>query len=131
MNTFWYPKTSFHDPDYVPAVYYFETVEELLALPPIASYRAPGIKFELSDSYLMLVLKDGFEWWVVGRIGIPEKVDLPKWTGPKILIRLPDNTERVASNGEVSRICGDEITLKDGIKATRIRRERSEYPQSN
>lgn len=119
MNTFWFPKTSFHDPDYVPTVYYFETTEELLALPPIQLYRAPGLKFELSDSHLMLVLKDGFEWWVLGRIGQPDKVNLPKWEGPKILVRMADGTTKVVSK-EIYSICGDEIRLHDGSVAIKV-----------
>jgi|ERR1700719_1320136 len=121
MNTFWYPKTSFHDPDYVPTVYYFETVEELLALPPIRLYNAPGIKFELSESHLMLVVKDGFEWWVLGRIGNPEKVDLPKWAGPKVRVRLNNGEEKVVIGKEIYNMCGDQITLRNGAIADRIK----------
>ena len=119
MNTFWYPKTSFSDPDYVPTVYYFETTEELLALPSIRRYRAPGIKFELSDSHLMIILKDGFEWWVLGQIGQPEKVDLPKWGGPRVRVRLSDGTEKIVGK-EILSMCGDQITLRDGSVVARI-----------
>jgi hypothetical protein len=117
MNTFWFPKTSFHDPEYVPVVYEFETTTDLLALEAVRRYDSPGAKFCMSDSHLMVVTRDGFEWWVVGRIGEPHKVDLPTWEGPKVRIRFTDGTEAVVSK-EIHSMCGDLITLRDGTKAT-------------
>jgi hypothetical protein len=119
MNTFWFPKTSLSDPDYTPVVYGFETTEELLALEDIKRHASPEAKFVLSGKHLMLVLKDGFEWWVLGQIEYPEQVDLPKWEGPKIHVRLDDGTETVVS-GEIKSICGDRILLWDGSVAARM-----------
>jgi hypothetical protein len=121
MNKFWFPRTSFHDPDYEPVVYEFETTEDLLALEPVRKHNSPGAEFVISDGLLMVITKDGFEWWVVGRIEKPEEVNLPQWKGWKFLARLGDGTETVLSS-EVYSICGDLITLKDGSTATRIKR---------
>jgi hypothetical protein len=120
MNTFWFPKTSFSDPDYVPTVYRFETTEELLALKPVKWYDRPGAKFVLSDNHLMILLKDDFEWWVVGCVSNPDAVNLPKWKGPKVWVRFDNGCERVAQDGEVVSICGDEIKLRSGETVTRI-----------
>ena len=119
MNTFWSPKTSFSDPDYVPTVYTFETTAELLALDSVQRCNKPGAKFAISGGHLMVITRDGFEWWVVGRIGQPERVDLPEWDGVKIRVQLNDGTKTVVSK-EVLSICGNEITLRDGSIATRI-----------
>jgi hypothetical protein len=135
MNTFRRAKTSFSDPDYTPTVYQFETVEELLALEEVqwANERA-GAEFVLSGNHLMVLYDGGFEWWVVGLIGKPELVDLPKWKGPKILVErrvdVPnDNFDGLWSElvtevvtDEILSICGDQITLKDGTVATRVKR---------
>ena len=119
MNTFWFPKTSFSDPNYVPKIFKFETTSELLSLPPVSEHIKPGSQLMMSDEYLMVILNEGFEWWVVGRIGKPQEVCLPKWPGPKIKVKFDDGREIVANN--VSSICGDIIKLKDGSIGTRIK----------
>ncbi len=121
MNTFWYPKTSFHDPDYEPVVYEFETTENLLNLNEVQRYAVHDAEFVMSDEHLMVLYQKGFEWWVVGRIGHPELVKLPKWEGPKILVTLADGTEKVVTK-EIYSICGDRITLRDGSVATKKER---------
>jgi hypothetical protein len=121
VNTFWFPKTSFSDPEYVPTVYYFSTTEELLALPGVRWYcDRPGVKFVMSGGHLMALYKDGFEWWVVGRVGQPEKVNLPKWEGPKVRVKW-NGIEKTVVGKEVLSMCGDEITLRDGSIAIRIK----------
>jgi hypothetical protein len=119
MNTFWYPKTSFHDPDYVPTVFEFETTADLLDLDDVRRVDRLDAEFAMSSEHLMVLYKDGFEWWVVGKVGKPEEVDLPKWEGPKIRVIRADGTEFVTTN--VKSICGDEITLRDGSVVTRVK----------
>lgn len=121
MNTFWFPKTSFHDPDYVPVVYQFETTEDLLSLDAVKKYDKTGAEFVLSGGHLMVLYQKGFEWWVVGRINDSSTVNLPEWRGPKITVRFENGQETVVQDGEVISICGDEITLRDGSKTTRVR----------
>ena len=63
----------------------FETLEELLAIPCLVK-RASWPKFShfaMSDDLLLVVLDEGFEWWVCGYIKNPSAVGLPKWEGPK------------------------------------------------
>jgi hypothetical protein len=120
MNFFWIPKTSFHDPEYTPTFYEFETTEELLALPIVQRFNRSDAEFVLSDHHLMVLNKDGFEWWVVGAVSDPSVVNLPKWRGPKIRVRLEDGQEIIAQDGTVLSICGNEIMLKGGRKVTRI-----------
>jgi hypothetical protein len=121
MNTFWYPKTSFHDPDYVPTIFQFETTADLLDLANVRRCGSLDAEFVMSGEHLMVLYKDGFEWWVVGKVGKPEEVDLPKWEGPKIRVVRQDGTEFVTTN--VQSICGDQITLRDGQVVTRIKRD--------
>jgi hypothetical protein len=121
MNTFWFPKTSFSDYDYVPTVYGFETTEDLLSLDSVKRFNEMGAEFVMSDEHLMVITKEGFEWWVVGRVGKPEEVDLPKWGGPKILVRFDDGMEGVVTT-EIYSICGDRITLRDGSVVTKVNR---------
>lgn len=118
MNAFWFPKTGFHDPDYVPFVQPFETTEELLQILKYKHNTQPEAQFALSDDYVMLVLKDGFEWWVAGKVRYPKTVNLPKWEGAKYHA-LVNGVERVVTH--VKSICGDLITLGNGSTATRIR----------
>ena len=120
MNTFWFPKTSLSDPDYTPVVFNFETTADLLALDSVQKAASPGAEFVMSDGYLMVLTKEGFEWWVVGRIGKPEEIDLPKWSGPKVYVRLEDGTHKIAT--DISSICGDRIVLKDGTIALKVGR---------
>jgi hypothetical protein len=59
----------------------FETTEELLNLPFVKRCRelVDFRRFSLSGDLLMVETNDGLNWWVVGRIDEPGKVDLPKW----------------------------------------------------
>ncbi len=36
-------------------------------------------RYSLSENRLMAEFKNGKEWWVIGFIKYPEKLDLPKW----------------------------------------------------
>jgi hypothetical protein len=67
----------------------------------------------------MAVLKDGFEAWVVG-VFISDGEYFPKHD-PKYLIVLPDGKPCVARGGDISTICGDRATLKDGRLCEYIR----------
>lgn len=61
----------------------FDTLEELLAIPFVASWKAdpPFERFSLSMNHLMAEMKDG-SYWVVGYLQHPELVQLPQWRGP-------------------------------------------------
>jgi hypothetical protein len=121
VNTFWFPKTSFSDPDYKPTVYEFETTGDLLNLVQ-AKYHDYGKNpvFVMSGGHLMVLYRDGFEWWVVGRVGQPEKINLPEWEGPKVRVKW-NGIEKTVVGKEILNMCGDEITLRDGSIAIRIR----------
>jgi hypothetical protein len=126
MNTFWFPRTSLSDPDYVPTVYEFETTAELLALDAVHiynTYHKSGATFVMSGGHLMALYKDGFEWWVVGRVGQPEKINLPEWEGPKVRVKW-NGIEKTVVGKEILSMCGDEITLRDGSIAIRIQEKK-------
>ena len=121
MNTYKpYRNPGFMDGQPGPPAVEFETTEDLLALGDVRKSHSPDARYVMSDNYLMVLTHDGFEWWVLGRISDPSKIDLPKWRGAKMKVRFPDGREEVVQDGEVSVICGDEITLEDGLKVTRI-----------
>lgn len=58
----------------------FETTEELLNLPHVSQFRElVGFhRFSIIEDLLMVETSDGLDWWIVGRIDEPEKVDLQK-----------------------------------------------------
>lgn len=58
----------------------FETTEELLSLPLVRRCLefVDFHQFFLVDDLLMAETNDGLNWWIVGRIDAPEKIDLPK-----------------------------------------------------
>jgi hypothetical protein len=119
MNTIWYPKTSFHDADHVPSVFEFESTADLFALEIVRQANKIGAEFVLDGDHLLVLYKDGFEWWVVGRISQPNKVNLPKWGGPKVRVRLDNGLETVV-NKEIHSMCGNRVTLRDGSVAIKI-----------
>ena len=75
--------------------FYFDTLEELLSNDLVANWtRNPfdlinGIKparpyeefhkFSMSENKLMAELEEGYEWWIVGFIKYPERLNLPGW----------------------------------------------------
>lgn len=121
MNTYTpYRNPSFMDGQPMPPAVVFETAEELLACDDVRLNYTPDTKYVMSDGYLMALTKDGFHWWVLGKIGDPSAISLPKWTGAKIKVRFDSGEERVVQGGEVAIICGEEITLRDGTKTHRV-----------
>jgi hypothetical protein len=121
MNTYKpYRNPGFMDGQPGPPAVEFETTEELLALDDVRQSHSPDSQYVMSDGYLMVLTKNGFNWWVLGRISDPSKVNLPKWRGAKIKVRFPDGHEAIAQDGEVAIICGDKITLKNGLETTRL-----------
>jgi hypothetical protein len=121
MNTYKpYRNPGFMDGQPGPPAVEFETTEDLLALDDVRRSHKPDSEYVMSDGYLMVLTNDGFEWWVLGKIGNPSEVNLPKWQGAKISVRFPNGREMVAQNGEVSSICGDRIILKGGLEVVRV-----------
>jgi len=60
----------------------FSTVEELVAIPFVASFAKDKSfsGYAISEDRLMATYRnDGGWWWVVGYLSNPEKVDLPVW----------------------------------------------------
>jgi hypothetical protein len=59
----------------------FETTEELLSNELFLPWKVykEFHKYSLSENRLMLELKEGREWWVLGFIKNPECVNLPVW----------------------------------------------------
>ena len=123
MNWFLQHIPAFVDVDERPQKIPFETTEELLSLEVVKRYstRPSFSHFAVDDNYLMEIYDDGFGWWVVGRIGCPESVELPKWEGWKFHAEMPDGS-KVVLGKEVVSSCGDELTLEDGTKAREIRK---------
>ncbi len=115
-----YRNLGFMDGAPMPPTVEFETTKELLALDDVRQTHRLDSQYVMSDGYLMALTKDGFEWWVLGKVSDPSTVNLPKWEGPKIKVRLNDGCETIVEGDEVRAICGDEITLKSGDKVRRI-----------
>ena len=121
MNTYKpYRNPGFMEGQPGPPAVEFETTEELLALEDVQHLHSVDAQYVMSDGYLMRLTKDGFEWWVLGKISDPSIINLPKWRGAKVKIRLNDGREIVAQDGEVMMICGNEITLRDGSKGQKV-----------
>jgi len=85
MNIFTPHLPNFVDNSVPVKSYNFETTEDLLQLEIVVEHsKDDGFShFALSDNYLMKILNDGFEWWVIGYIKNIESIDLPKWAGAK------------------------------------------------
>lgn len=115
-----YRNPGFMDGEPGPPAVEFKTLEELLSLDDIKRTRTPDTQYVMDGRWLMSLTKDGFEWWVLGSIESPSLVKLPKWKGPKIKVRYANGYEGIVEGDEVRVICGDEITLKDGIKVRRL-----------
>ena len=114
-----------HIPNFVdgatPEIFEFETTEQLLNSEVVKRYKGDDFSnFAMSDSHLMVISDNGFNWWVVGRIQDPSRVDLPLWDGGKYRAKLESGEEVVLSN-EVVSSCGDVLTLRDGTKAKNLR----------
>jgi hypothetical protein len=123
MNTYRaYLNPGFIDPDDPkPPLIEFETTADLLKLEDVQKFNRAGSEFVMSDGYLMVLTKEGFYWWVVGKIGNPSEIDLPKWRGPKCQVEFADGSEKVVEGDEISSLCGEVVVLKDGTKTRRIR----------
>lgn len=66
---------------HTPQTFSFNDTEDLLSNPllsDIPTYKN-FYRFSMSDDALMLELKNGKEWWVLGYIKDPEVIDLPTW----------------------------------------------------
>lgn len=116
-----YRNAGFMDGTPMPPAIAFETTEELLALEDVRQTHRNDSQYVMSDGYLMELNKDGFEWWVLGKISDPATINLPIWKGPKIKVQLNDGRETIVEGDEVKSMCGDEITLKNGDKARRLK----------
>ena len=59
----------------------FTSTEELLEIGFVKNFSRNDnfYRYSLSDNALMAEYEDGRKWWVVGYIGYPSKVSLPKW----------------------------------------------------
>lgn len=121
MNTFKQHIPAFVDVD-SPPVQNFETTQELLALEIVQRYvKDKGFShFAMSGNLLMKICDEGYRWWVVGRIGDPSSIDLPKWDGGKYRAQLPNGDVVELTGQDVYSSCGDELTLHDGTKAKEI-----------
>ena len=98
----------------------FSTDEELVKIPFVKNFSHYNFShYAVSDSCLMAIYDDGFEWWVIGTIQYPASVKLPRWNGGKFRALL-DGKEVVLSK-EVISSCGDVLTLRDGRKAKNLR----------
>jgi len=101
----------------------FEALEELLNIPHVKRWSKDRDfnYYALSDKhYLMAVLNDGFEWWVVGRIEHP--VDgIVEWDGGKYLMVDRLGMRRAVAGKDVkwSDSTG-RIVLKSGEEGRRI-----------
>lgn len=100
----------------------FSNTDDLLALEVVQRY-GKGVDFShfaMHGNLLMEISDDGFKWWVVGSVSDPSAVDLPKWEGWKFRAELPDGS-RVVLSSEVSSVCGDVLTLRNGTVARVLR----------
>lgn len=98
----------------------FDTTEELLKIQSVKQWEnhLNFSHFAISNNCLMAVLKDGFEWWVIGYVGNPELVDLPKWDGGKYKVQFDDGTIEVLSSKDISYSCLRVVRLNDGRRGT-------------
>lgn len=97
----------------------FETTEELLKLQSVKRWKGNlnFSHFAISKNCLMVILKDGFGWWVIGYIGNPELVNLPKWDGGKYKVQFDDGTITILTSNDLSYSCLNIAVLKDGRRA--------------
>jgi len=60
---------------------HFQDVPKLFAIPWVKSFsKYPDFyRYSMSEECLMAEYKGGKEWWVVGSIDHPERIQLPKW----------------------------------------------------
>jgi len=98
----------------------FETTGELLNFPAIKDRKNKSnfSHFAISGNRLMEVSNDGFEWWVIGYVGNPELLDLPKWDGGKYKVQFDDGTIEVLSSKDISYSCLRVVRLNDGRRGT-------------
>jgi hypothetical protein len=68
-------------------VHQFETWEEFVSIDWIERHiiNPEFYQFSVSGNNLMLELKEGKEWWVIGIFDARDNLDLPKWLKPKDL----------------------------------------------
>ena len=72
------------DEDERPQWIEFESTEDLLNMEVVQRYgKEKGSHFVLSKNLLMKVWDKGLQWWPVGHIEFPQRVELPQWEGPK------------------------------------------------
>lgn len=63
----------------------FTTTDSLLSVDFVKAWRdAPNFShFCVHRKHLMVVLDDGYQWWVVGYLQHTDNVNLPTWEGAK------------------------------------------------
>ena len=122
MNWFKQHIPSFFDVDEKPKKINFNTTEELLNLEIVKRYgkREDFSHFAISDNTIMEISNNGMHWWVVGFIGDPSLVDLPKWDGGKYEAELNNGKIVIINGNDVVSSCGGILTLKDGSTAKKI-----------
>lgn len=70
----------------------FNTTEELLNIPDVSRWKEVNkfLHFAVSDTHLLALLDEGYEWWAVGSLQDTSSINLPKWEGPKYRPKLAD-----------------------------------------
>ena len=101
----------------------FETLEELLGIPRIRRWSKDKdfSHYAVSDKhYLLAVLKDGFEWWVIGRLEHPV-AGIVEWDHGKYLIADSLGMQKVISGRDVKwSDSSGKIVLKSGEEGRRV-----------
>ena len=78
------PCTIEMDKDERPQWIEFESTEDLLNLEVVQKYgKEEGSQFVLAKNTLLAEWEKGVQWWPVGHIEFPQRVELPQWEGPK------------------------------------------------
>ena len=96
----------------------FEDAADLLADPIIAGWAtARGfVGFFSRGLDLMAVYDEGLTWHLVGTANA--HLGLPEWAGPRYRARMADGSVLWLDSRTVVEKLWDELTLKDGTKAT-------------
>lgn len=106
----------------------FETLQELLEIPFVKRWaESPNFhRFSLSkymlmgNANLLVELRGGREWWVVGAIDDSTGIDLPQWDGGIYEVEI-DGVPQEIPGSMVEGSKGSVVRLKDGRNAVRRR----------
>ena len=88
---------------------------ELFQVPFVARWaQTPGFhKFSQNDKLLLIELRGGREWWVVGRLQDPVE-GLPQWDHGLYEVWDSEGNPLEVPGTEVSYSCGYDVGLRDG-----------------